>query len=383
MKTMRYCKKCVMPDTRPRIEFDSEGVCNACRYAEMRSKIDWSQMKKKFEAICDRYRSKDGSWDCVVPASGGKDSMLIAYKLKYEYNMHPLAATFAPVLYTGAGWKNIENMRNAGIDNIVLYPDRKVLRKLCKKMLVEFGDPFIPWVTGVYSFPLRVAINYRIPLVVYAEPGEAMYGGSTKIDDKEITEETLRITIKTGSAKDWVFPENWDKLFPEGEITKNDLAPYIYPTQKELDEVNVKAIYFAAYHPWGAYQNYQFVKTHVGFHTLGKRIRGSYQNYSSIDDKIDGLYMYLMYLKFGFARCTKDACKDIRDGRLSREEAIKLVKKYDGEFPYTEKELKEILDFLQMSKKELFQVLEKFRNKDIFEKVNGKWKLKNPIWEQQ
>jgi N-acetyl sugar amidotransferase len=380
---VRYCKKCVMPNTRPRIEFDEEGVCNACRYAEMRSKIDWNKMKRKFEAICDKYRSKDGKWDCVVPASGGKDSSLIAHKMKYDYDMHPLAVTFAPVLYTEAGAKNIEYMRKAGIDNLVLYPDRRVLSKLCRKMLVEFGDPFIPWVTGVYSFPLKVAINYKIPLVIYAEPGEAMYGGSTKVSDEEITEKTLKITIRTGDAKDWKQPENWMQLFPKGEITRKDLEPYIFPTQQELDDANIKAIYFAYYHPWGAYQNYQFVKKYIGFSELGKRMLGSYQNYSSIDDKIDGLYMYLMYLKFGFARCTKDACKDIREGRLSREEAIKLVKKYDGEFPYTKKELKEILDFLGMKEEELWPALEKFRNREIFEKVNGEWRLKYPIWKEK
>ena len=379
---VRYCKKCVMPDTRPRIVFD-EGICNACRYAETREKINWAEMNKKFEVICDKYRSKKGNWDCIVPASGGKDSSFIAFKMKYEYNMHPLTVTFAPVLYSEVGFKNIENMRNAGIDNLILYPNRKVLSKLSKKMLVKFGDPFIPWVTGVYSFPLRTAINYKIPLVIYAEPGEAMYGGSTKISDEEVTEKTLRLTVRTGDAKDWKQPENWIELFSEGEITKNDLEPYILPEQKELDEANVKAIYFAYYHPWGAYQNYQFVKKHIGFNTLGERMLGTYQNYSSIDDKIDGLYMYLMYLKFGFARCTKDACKDIREGRLTRDKAIELVRNYDGEFPYTDAELKETLDFLQMGKKEVFQVLEKFRNREIFEKVNGKWKLKYPIWEEK
>jgi len=376
---VRHCKKCVMPDTRPRIVFDEEGVCNACRFAEMRKKVNWAEMKKKFEAICDKYRSREGKWDCIIPASGGKDSSLIAYKMKYEYDMHPLTVTFAPVLYTDAGSKNIESMRRAGIDNLVMYPNRGVLSKLCRKMFIEFGDPFIPWVIGVYSFPLRVAINYRIPLVVYAEPGEAMYGGSTKVSKEEVTEETLRATVKTGDAKDWKQPENWTELFPKGEITKNDLGPYLLPTQKELDGANVKAIYFAYYHPWGAYQNYQFVKKHIGFNTLGSRMLGTYQDYSSIDDKIDGLYMYLMYLKFGFARCTKDACKDVRDGRLARSKAVELVKKYDGEFPYTGAELKEILDFLQMDKKELFRVLEKFRNKELFEKVNGRWRLKHPI----
>jgi len=375
---VRYCKKCVMPDTRPRIVFDEEGVCNACRYAEKKKKIDWNKRKEQFKKILDGYRSKDPTkYDCVIPASGGKDSTCIAYVMKHEYEMNPLAVTFAPVMYTDPGFKNSENFRKMGIDHVIFYPNRDVLRKLCRKMLVNYGDPFIPWVTGIYSTPLRIAINFKIPLVIYAECGEAEYGGSTEKDeDFEIHEEDLKKFVRTGDAKDWKYPENW----VNEDISLSDLNPYLFPNQEELDRAGVKPIYFAYFHPWHSYENYRFVKEKIGFNEVEGRIEGSYQNYSSIDDKMDGLYMHLMYLKFGFARATKDACKDIRDGRLTRDEAIELVRKYDGEFP--RRDLKEILEFLDMTEEELWEVLEKFRNKKLFEKVNGKWRLKHPMWKR-
>lgn len=374
---MRYCKRCVMPDTRPRIEFDEEGICNACRYAERKKEIDWGRREEQFKEILERYRSKDPyKYDCIIPASGGKDSTCIAYTMKHKYKMNPLAVTFAPVMYTNPGFKNTENFRKIGIDHVVFYADREVLRKLCRKMLINYGDPFIPWVTGVYSTPLRFAINFEIPLVIYAECGEAEYGGSTEKDeDYEIREEDLKKFVRTGDAKDWKYPENWT----DEEVSLADLKPYLFPTQEELGRVGVKPIYFAYFHQWDGHENYRFIKEKIGFNEMSGRIEGSYQNYSSIDDKIDGLYMYLMHLKFGFARTTKDACKDIRGGRLTRDEAIGLVKKYDSEFP--RQDLEEVLEFLQMDEENLWQTLERFRNKEIWEKVDGKWRIKNPIWE--
>lgn len=375
---MRYCKECVMPDTRPRIEFDEEGICNACRYAKKKRKIDWDARKEIFKEILDKYRFKDPmKYDCVIPVSGGKDSTYIAYMMKNEYKMNPLAVTFASNMYTDVGFKNAENFKKIGIDHILFTPNREVLKKLSRKMFVEYGDPFIPWVTGVYSIPIRVAVNFKIPLVIYAESGEAEYGGSTeKDDDFEIRETDLRKFVRTGDAKDWKYPENW----ANEEISLSDLKPYIFPSQEELDSAGVKPIYFGYFHYWDDYENYKFVKEKIGFNEVEGRKEGTYTAYSSIDDKLDDVYMHLMYLKYGFARATKDACKDIRAGRLTRDEAIELVRKYDGELPY--QYLRDVLNFLDMDEREFWRVMESFRNKEILEEVGDEWRLKNPIWEE-
>ncbi len=372
---MRYCKKCVVPDTRPRIEFDAEGVCNGCRYAEKKRKVDWGMRKQNFKQILDKYRTNDPmKYDCIIPVSGGKDSTYIAYMIRNEYKMNPLAVTFASNMYTGVGSRNIENFKRIGIDHILFTPNRDIFRRLSRKMFIEYGDPLIPWVTGIYSTPLRIAINFKIPLVIYAECGEAEYGGSTEKDEEyEIYETNLRKFVRTGDAKEWKYAEDWT----DKDIPLSSLKPFIFPSQEELNSAGVRAIYFGYFHYWDDYMHYKFVKQKIGFNEIEGRIEGSYTNYSSMDDKLDDLYMYLMVLKLGFGRATKDACKDIRAGRLTRDEAINLVREYDAEFP--SQYLKDILVYLGMNEKEFFQVLESFRNKEIWEKVDSKWRLKHPI----
>jgi N-acetyl sugar amidotransferase len=348
---MRRCTKCVMPDTRPRIEFDENGVCNACNYAMSKQHIHWRTRKKKFIFLLEKFKTDKG-YDCIVPCSGGKDSTYVAYQLKYEYGMHPLAVTVAPNMYTDAGKKNMENFQKVGIDHILFTLNKEVLRKLARKTFIEYGDPFIPWVTSIYSVPLQMAIKMGIRLVVYGECGEVELGGRTDIDGRELGETVLRETIKTGSADDFKTPENWG----DDEITHRDIEPYIIPSKEELSDVT--AIYYGFYHLWDDHFHYQFVKEKVGFFETEERKEGTYSNYSSIDDKLDDLYIHLAYRKFGFGRCTKDACKDIRAGIITREQALEYVKKYDAEPPM--EYLVDVLDFLNMTGQEYYNVLDKF-----------------------
>lgn len=377
---MRYCKKCVMPDTRPRATFDKEGVCNACRYREKLKKVDWKQRAKEFKELLDKHKSRSPmGYDCVVPGSCGKDSTYVTYRMKYDYGLRPLAVTVAPCIYTDVGRKNAENFRKIGIDHMVFNINQHVAKKLAKKMFLKYGDPFIPWVNAIHALPARVAINFKIPFVVMGEMGEAMYGGTTDRDDKpEITPENVEKFARTGDAKDWKSPKNW----ADDEISLRDLTPYIFPTKEELDSAGVKVINFGGYyHQWDGYENYKFIKGKIGFNLVEDRSEGTYTNYASMDDKIDATYLYFMPLKYGFGRATKDACEDIWAGRLTREEAIPLIKKYDTEFPW--KYHRDVLEYLDMSQKEFMAVLESFRNKEIWEIKDGEWRLKHPIWEER
>src|SRR5579883_1616372 len=182
---VKFCKRCVISNQRPRIRFDEEGVCSACRFAERKAAvIDWTKREKELRALCDKHRSKDGSFDVVVPGSGGKDSAFVSHMLKHEYGMHPLTVTWAPHIYTDIGWKNLQAFIHSGFDNILGTPNGKVHRKLTALAFEHLGDPFQPFIYGQKSFPIRIATQFGIPLIMYGENGEVEYGGDSKNEDK-------------------------------------------------------------------------------------------------------------------------------------------------------------------------------------------------------
>jgi len=375
---MKYCKKCVTPDTRPRVSLDENGVCNACRYAEKKKTINWDARKKEFESILNKSRSNDPmKYDCVVPGSGGKDSIYVAYMLKHEYKMNPLLVTYPCCIYTDAGKKNFEIFRTKlGIDHITFTPNAELDKKLVKKFFIEYGDPYLPWIRAIHTIPVKVAMAFKIPLVVFGEC-LAEYGG----DELGImTIESINKFARTGSVKDLKMPENWPELFNDGSVTLSDLKAYIYPSQKELEEAEIKAVYFGYYHFWDGYKNYLFCKEKLGWNEHEGRMEGSWMNFHSMDDKVDTFYQYLMLLKFGISRAQKEASPMIRNGHITREEVIKKTKQYFYEFPY--RYLNDCMDWFDMTQEEFFNVLEKFRNKEIWERIDNEWRLKNPIWEE-
>jgi len=368
---MRYCKKCIIPDTRNRITFDENGVCSACRYAEDKKSIDWEQRRKEFEELLNKYRSKNGEYDCIIPCSGGKDSATVAYKMKYKYGMNPLLVTVPPCLYTDVGRRNLESLIDRGFDHIMYTTNPEVGRKLARKLFIEKGDHFIPWVQVVYAAPLRIAVKFNIPLIIYGEDGEREYGGAYKERkySGQISKEDIKKYYLRGND-----PEEW---LEEG-ITKKDLEPYFLPSVEDLERVGVRPIHFGHFTKWNPCENYLFAKEHTGFQPREGRSWGTYTNYASLDDKTDEFHYYPIWLKFGFCRTTSDACHEIRDGQITREKAVELAKKYDGNFP-SQESLKEFLEYIRMDEKEFQEVLEKFRNHDIWEKVDGEWKIKNPL----
>jgi len=367
---MRYCKRCVVADTRPRITFDEEGVCNPCRHWERKEKvIDWEARKRELIEICDKYRSKDGSYDCVVPVSGGKDSSYVAWKIKHEFGMHPLCVTFAGNEDTEIGMKNLKSFIDSGFDHILITPNRAVRRKFVRKTFIEFGDPFLPFIYGQDAGPIRIAVQYNIPLLFYGEDGEVEYGGSTETANRP--DYDLEWLEKCGfSGQDilkWV----------DDEISVADLQPYMLPPEEEMRRVGLILLHFSYFENWQPYQHYELAKEKCGFTPLEGRSEGTFTNFASLDDKHDGIHYYMMYPKFGICRATSDAAHEIREHRITREQGVELVKKYDGEFP--KKYFKEFLEYVNMTEDEFWEVVEKFRNKDIWEKVGGEWKLKTTL----
>jgi N-acetyl sugar amidotransferase len=369
-RQIAYCRHCLMPNTRPRIQFDEQAVCNACRNAEDKERIDWEARRTEFLSILEQFRSKTGEWDCIVPWSGGKDSSSIAYKLKFEYGMNPLLITFSPMLPNEVGADNREALIRCGFDHWMVRADQRVHRRLAKRFFIERGNPKVAWDAGVNSAPMQMAVKFGIPLVFYAEHGESEYGGRVLSEEsKKLRDFTEVIEHQVGDD-----PSNW----VDEEITPRQLNPYLYPGLGEISQLGVKAYYFAYFSRWSMLENYRYVADKFEFHRHpGGRTCGTFTDFDSLDDKFDNLYYYMQYIKFGFGRAVRDACRMIQNHQMTRAEGLALAQKYDGEFP--EEFLDEVVDYLQMSRNELMEVIDRHRNREVWERDGQSWRLRHPL----
>lgn len=369
---MKYCKKCLMPNTRPRVVFDENGVCNACNYAEtMKNKIiDWQERENELRALLDVHRRDDGYWDCIIPWSGGKDSTANAIKLKTEYNMNPLLVTFNPLIPTEVGEHNRRILLEYGFDSIYINTNAKVSRHLARRFFIERGNPKVHWDAGINCPLIRVATNYKIPLVFYSEHGETEYGGN-KLHDKSDMIRDFSEVLENMIGDD---PRNW----VDDVVSEKDLNHYIYPDLEDVQKAGVKAVYMSYFFKWDQWSNYEYVKKHIDFQESPcGRSEGTFTRHDSLDDKIDDLYYYMQYVKFGFGRAIRDASRMIQNGHLDREEGLELCRKYDGEFP--RRHLKEVLEYLSLTEAEFDDIIDKHRNKELWHLDNGRWKLRNPL----
>ena len=359
-----------MPDTRPRIEFDAEGICNACRNAETKEAIDWDARREEFFTYVDRYRPKEGPYDCIVPWSGGKDSSSIAYKLKFEFGLNPLLVTFSPLIPNEIGQQNRELMLRAGFDHLMLRPDQAVSQRLARRFFLERGNPKVHWDAGVNAFPVRTAINYGIPLIFYAEHGESEYGGRVLSEEsKKVRDFTEVIEHQIGDD-----PKNW----VDNEVGEADLGPYVYPNLNQVKETGVVALYFAYFFRWSMYDNYRYIKDKIDFKSDPEgRTDGTFTDFDSLDDKIDNLYYYMQFVKFGFGRAVRDGSRMIQNGHLQRNETLELARKYDGEFP--SRHHGDHIDYLGISETEFSETIDMHRNSEIWEFRGNDWKLRFPL----
>ena len=365
---VKYCKKCVISNQRPRITLDAEGVCSACNFAYQKEHtIDWQKREQQLVDLCKEYRRDDGSYDVLVPCSGGKDASYVAHILKTEYNMHPLTVTFAPFEYTDIGWQNYQNFIKAGFANLLCWPNGEVHRKLSRIAFAEVGDNFLPFIFGQMSYPFHIAEKFGIKLVFYGENGEAEYGGSTKNNEKPFmpVEDWAEMYWKGNTVDDLV---QWGDI----ECDESDL--YFYKPPASID---AQMHWMSYYRKWVPQDNYYYAAEHTGFKPNVMRSNGTYSKYASLDDAMDDVHYYMAYIKFGLGRTTSDAAHEIRDGHITREEGIALVRRYDGEFPY--KNLKAFLDYVDMTESEFKEVVDSFRPAHLWENQDGLWRLKHQV----
>lgn len=375
-----FCKKCVVSNQRPRTILDAEGVCNACRYAERKEKIDWSAREAELVALLDRHRSKDGSFDVIVPSSGGKDSAIVAHQLKARYGMHPLTVTWAPFKYTDIGWKNYVNMVDAGFDNVMMFPDGKLHRKLARTAFELKGDHWEPFAYGQKAFAFHMAVKFGIPLIFYGENGEVEYGGSMKNENRpyETVDDWDELYFK-GAGPDKLFKAGVDLGFltPE-EANPGAMAKYLPPSAAQISGLGAEMHWWSYYHKWVPQENFYYAAEHTGFEANPDgRTESTYSKYASLDDKTDGFHFYLAYIKFGLGRATRDAMMEIRSGHITREEGVALVHRYDSEFP--KKYFTEFLDYLGITEEHFHEVIDRYRQPHIWEKTDGKWKIKHLV----
>lgn len=380
-KEVKFCKRCVISNQRPRIVFDEEGICNACRHAERKkNEIDWAAREKELKQLCDKYRRNDGWWDVMVPGSGGKDSAYVAHLLKHEYGMNPLCVTWAPFKYTDIGFENFINFAGSGFTTIAGYANGKVHRKFARVAFEEVGDNFLPFTWGQHSFVYHMAIRYNINLVFFGELADLEYGGDPKFKDlPDIPMEHWAITYWKGTTVDDLvaYALEHKDYFNEDDFHQSDLIFYRPPDIKEMRKNIIDIRWMSSYHNWIPQENYYYAAEHTGFKANPERSEGTYSKYASLDDRLDGLHYYLMFIKFGIGRATSDAAHEIRDGHITREEGVALVKKFDGEAPT--KYLQEMLEYLDIDKEHYWKVIDSFRLPHIWKKVGREWKLRHTV----
>jgi len=374
---MRYCTKCVMPDTKPGLTLDEEGVCNACRTAEKKDKgIDWKAREKQLREILDKYRSKDGSnWDCVVGVSGGKDSYFIVHTLK-EYGMDPLCVTFAPCKSTELGKRNLKNfIEKLGVDHIMITPKRDVYRKLFRLGLKMVGDSCMPCHYGIFTSPVKIAVKYNIPLIVWGENVQMEYGGpATDVESPYLDKKWVSTWSCPHKIDGSEFPpEEW--VGHEG-LALSDIKPYLYPSDEEIRRVGVTGIFLGYFVKWNIGKQLALIKEKYDFRTHDGPCMGTYADYENLDGAFVGVHDLEKYIKFGWGRATDHACTDVRYGLLTREEAVRLVRKYDGKYDNEEsrKNFHDFLKFTGITEAEFWNIMDKWRSPKAWKKnEKGEW----------
>jgi len=403
-----FCKKCVLSNQRPNstvefrhtseskkdtVNFDDEGVCDACRAVDSKQNIiSWDDREKELIELCDRYRSKNGSYDCLVPGSGGKDSFYQAHILKYKYGMNPLTVTWAPHIYTNWGWNNFQAWLGAGFDNYLMTPNPRMHRLLTRLALENLFHPFQPFMFGQKAYAPKMAAMMGITLVFNGE-NEAENGNPLK--DTASAKRDWSYFSGDDSSKIYLGGVSIQDLQEQFNVSEADLAPYIPIDPERLEANRIEVHYLGYYLPWHPQGAYYYAVEHGGFQASPERTPGTYSKYNSIDDKIDDFHYYTTFIKFGIGRATYDAAQEIRNDEINREEGVSLVRKYDGEFP--ERFADEIFSYLSIPKKEfpvssqMFEqpivdkdyfndLTDTFRSPHLWKKENGIWKLRYAVW---
>ena len=379
-----FCKKCSVSNQRPRIAIDKDGICGACTNHKNKNKINWLDRENELIELCKEYKSKDGSYDVVVPSSGGKDSAYVSHILKYKYGMHPLTVTWAPFEYTSIGFKNFRNyIKIGGFNNLMAWQNGKFHRKLSRLAFEFIGDAWQPFTYGQISYAFHIAGKFNIKLVFFGENGEAEYSGDPRVFNlKGMPFEIWNEQYLKGATVDDLIQTGLEhtSYFTEKDFDNSDLTFYKTPDIYEMKDKKIIFRWMSYYKKWTPQENYYYAVKNTGFKANDDgRTEGTYSKYASLDDLFDGFHYYLAFIKFGIGRATSDTAHEVRDGHITRDEAIRLVKKFDGEFP--SRYFTEFLEYLDIDKTEFWRVIDKFRSNHIWTKKNKIWKLKKTIYD--
>jgi N-acetyl sugar amidotransferase len=389
---VRFCTKCTMSNQRPAssiefkhtkkkahttMAFDEHGVCDACRTAATKEAINWGNREKELLALLDKHRSKDGSYDCIVPGSGGKDSVYQAHVLKYKYGMNPLTVTWPPIMYTEIGYQNWKNwLEIGGFDNLTYKQNGKVMKLLTRLAIENLLHPFQTFILGQKNMGPKLAARLGIPLVFYGE-NEAEYGNPIADNNTSLRDKSY-----------WT-AQNFDDMYLSGvsikelmekyEVRLTDLKTYLPAEPSEYEKSAVEVHYLGYYLKWTPQECYYYSVENCGFEANPVRTEGTYSKYNSLDDKIDGFHYYTTYCKFGIGRATYDSSQEIRNKHLTREEGVALVKRFDGEFP--QRYFLEIMEHIELDPQKFHDLCDEFRSPHLWKKEGGDWKLRHTIWE--
>lgn len=407
-REIRFCRSCVISNQRPNsavefshtkdskkttIRFDDEGVCDACRLAKQKAEIDWAERERQLKELCDRHRRADGHYDCLVPGSGGKDSFYAAHLLKYKYGMHPLTVTWAPHVYTEWGWKNFQSWIHAGFDNYLMTPDGKTHRLLTRLAVENIFHPFQAFMLGQKGLAPKMSALFNIPLVFYGE-NEAEYGNP--LGDSSTALRDWSYFTAPDKSRIFLGGTSFQDLIEKFGVHEYELQPYLPANPEDLKRVGTQVHYLGYYVKWHPQSAYYHAVEHGGFMPSPERTPGTYSKYNSIDDRIDDFHYYTTWIKFGIGRATYDAAQETRSGDITRDEAVALVKRYDGEFP--ERFADEIFRYLSlppdqfpvaskmfeqpiMDRDYFMHLADRFRSPHLWQYQDGKWSLRAKVWE--
>jgi N-acetyl sugar amidotransferase len=410
-KEVSFCRQCVISNQRPNsaveyqhtvgtskstIHFDEQGVCDACKFAaRKRQGIDWAARDAELRALCDAHRRNDGSYDCIVPGSGGKDSFYASHILRTKYGMHPLTVTWAPHIYTDWGWKNFQSWIHAGHDNYLMTPNGRVHRLLTRLSTELLFHPFQAFMFGQKSLAPKMALLFNIPLVFFGE-NEAEYGNA--IASTETARRDASYYSADAKSKLYLGGVSVGDLEEQFGVDESDLQPYLPANPARLAEQRVEVHYLGYYLRWHPQSCYYYAVEHGGFQASPERTPGTYSKYNSIDDRIDDFHYYTTGVKFGIGRASYDAAQEIRSGDINRDEGVALVKRFDHEFP--ERFADEIFRYLSLPEKEFpaasrmferpimdreyFRLLaDRFRSPHLWALDGGAWKLRHAVWKDE
>lgn len=375
--SIRWCVRCVYPSiSAAPMEFDDEGVCTGCQMAGVKDRIDeseWARRRELLQGIFEKYRCRDGSrYDCVIPVSGGKDSYFQAHVITKEFGLRPLLVTYNANNYTDAGWRNVHRMTKAfGVDHDFYSPNVDLLVKLNRLGFIIMGDMNWHCHVGITTLPVRVAVQNKIALVIWGEHGYLDLCGQFSMND--FPEMSYR-----DRAEHFARDYEWNYMVGLEGITSQDMIPYKYPSDQDLYDLDVRGVYIGNYLLWEANEHVKLVMERYGWTPSPEPFDRTYRTMSNLDDMHEnGVHDYLKYVKFGYGRCTDHVCKDIRAGKMTRDEGIELVRKYDSVKP---RDLKRWLEYVDMTEEEFDRIADTFRDPRVWRWEDGEWRKDN-LWD--